>query len=115
MKSAKLWLDAISQNAWDTGAELIVSLKFHVHNNVITTDAGLGIFLTYATFMKRTQGAVKLGTITPLLNNLVSLICGILIFSTVFSVQREVGQTKTQIVNTLQYNGPGNSGLTFIW
>lgn len=96
MRSSKLWLDAISQNAWDTGA-------------------GLGTFLTYATFMKRNQGAVKLGSATPVMNNVVSLMCGMLIFSTVFSVQRELGQTKTQIVNTLQYNGPGNTGLTFIW
>lgn len=65
--------------------------------------------------MKRNQGAVKLGTATPIMNNIVSLMCGILIFSTVFSVQRELGQTKSQIVNTLQYNGPGNTGLTFIW
>ena len=79
------------------------------------TDAGLGMFLTYATFMKRSQGAVKLGTITPLFNNIVSLLCGIMMFCTVFSVQRGIGQTKNQIVDTLQYNGPGNSGLTFIW
>ena len=65
--------------------------------------------------MKRNQGAVKLGSATPVMNNVVSLMCGILIFSTVFSVQRELGQTKNQIVNTLQYNGPGNTGLTFIW
>ena len=81
----------------------------------ILKGAGLGTFLTYATFMKRNQGAVKLGSATPVMNNIVSLMCGILIFSTVFSVQRELGQTKTQIVNTLQYNGPGNTGLTFIW
>ena len=75
----------------------------------------MGTFLTYATFMKRSQGAVKLGSATPIMNNIVSLMCGILIFSTVFSVQKQLGQTKTQIVNTLQYNGPGNTGLTFIW
>lgn len=71
--------------------------------------------MTYASFMKRSQGAVKLGTITPLLNNIVSLMCGILIFSTVFSVQRAQGRTDEDIVGTLRYNGPGNSGLTFIW
>ena len=65
--------------------------------------------------MKRTQGAVKLGSITPLLNNLVSLLCGILVFSTVFSVQIQQGKTEAEILSTLRYNGPGNSGLTFIW
>ena len=78
-------------------------------------DAGLGMFLTYATFMKKSQGAVKLGTITPLFNNIISLICGIMMFCTVFSVQRGVGQSQGQVIDTLQYNGPGNSGLTFIW
>jgi SNF family Na+-dependent transporter len=85
------------------------------YTNFFLIGAGLGTFLTYATFMKRNQGAVKLGSATPIMNNVVSLMCGILIFSTVFSVQRELGQTKSQIVNTLQYNGPGNTGLTFIW
>ena len=56
-----------------------------------------------------------MGTITPLLNNLVSLMCGILIFSTVFSVQRSQGDTEETIIQTLGFNGPGNTGLTFIW
>ncbi len=56
-----------------------------------------------------------MGTITPVLNNLVSLMCGMLIFSTVFSVQRSQGDTEETIVQTLGYNGPGNTGLTFIW
>ena len=65
--------------------------------------------------MKRNQGAVKLGSATPIMNNIVSLMCGILIFSTVFSVQRQLGQSPGQVVDTLQTNGPGNTGLTFIW
>ena len=65
--------------------------------------------------MKRSQGAVKLGIITPILNNVVSLLCGILIFSTVFSVQLAQGISNDMIVETLRYNGPSNSGLTFIW
>lgn len=65
--------------------------------------------------MKRSQGAVRLGTITPLMNNVVSLLCGILTFSTVFSVQLSQGYSQESIIDTLQYNGEGNSGLTFIW
>ena len=65
--------------------------------------------------MRRDQGAVKLGFMTPFFNNVVSLMCGILVFATVFSVQRQEGKTIQEIVNTLQYNGPGNTGLTFIW
>ena len=48
----QLWRDAISQNAWDTGA-------------------ASGIFLTYAAYMKRSQGVVKLGLIAPVMNNIV--------------------------------------------
>ena len=33
--------------------------------------AGVGLFLTYATFMKRTHGSVRLGITTPLFNNVV--------------------------------------------
>ena len=77
--------------------------------------AGLGTFLTFATFMRRSQGAVKLGSMTPFFNNVVSLVCGILVFSTVFSVQLQQGKTKGEIINTLGFNGEGNTGLTFIW
>ena len=125
--------------------------------------AGLGLFLTYATYMRRTQGAVKLGTVTPFFNNVVrsipfscdvclkivtllnspkielstkatphrtcvsppslppplppssSLLCGILVFCTVFSVETEKHLTKDQILGLLRENGPANTGLTFIW
>ncbi len=76
----------------------------------------MGTFLTYATFMRREQGAVKLGSMTPFLNNIVSLMCGILIFSTVFAVQTAEGFSKDAIVDTLRFTGgEGNTGLTFIW
>ena len=80
-----------------------------------TTGGGSGSFLNYASFMKRSQGAVKLGVITPVSNNVVSLMCGILIFSTVFSVQLQRGVSKQEILETIRYNGPANTGLTFIW
>ena len=63
----KLWLDALTQNAWDTGA-------------------GWGLFLTYAIYIKYKFGIVKNAFITAIGNNLISLIAGIMIFSTVFSI-----------------------------
>lgn len=81
----------------------------------LLSGAGLGTFLTYATFMRRSQGAVKLGSMTPFFNNIVSLMCGVLVFSTVFAVQKKEGMDKESIVGTLQENGDGNTGLTFIW
>lgn len=83
--------------------------------HIIFLGAGLGTFLTFATFMRRSQGAVKLGSMTPFFNNVVSMMCGILVFSTVFSVQRQEGDQVEDIVGTLRFNGPGNTGLTFIW
>ena len=50
-------IDGISQNAWDTGA-------------------GTGIYFTYATYMKSTQKVVGYAFITPILNNLISLMMG---------------------------------------
>lgn len=85
--------------------------------------------------MKRTQGAVKLGTLTPFFNNVVrylllclsqhllwyswcppcSLVCGITVFSTVFSIQMQENVAVPDIVETLKTNGEANTGLTFIW
>jgi SNF family Na+-dependent transporter len=96
LKSSKLWIDAASQNAWDT-------------------SAGVGLFLTYATFMKRSHGAVQLGSLTPFFNNIVSLLCGITVFSTVFSTQMRENKPVEEIVETLKTNGEANTGLTFIW
>ncbi|CAI8024003.1 Uncharacterized sodium-dependent transporter HI_0736, partial [Geodia barretti] len=96
LKDSKLWIDAASQNAWDT-------------------SAGIGLFLTYATFMKRTQGAVRLGMLTPFFNNIVSLLCGITVFATVFSVQYQENVPLAEVVETLKTNGEANTGLTFIW
>ncbi|KAK3753539.1 hypothetical protein QZH41_018511, partial [Actinostola sp. cb2023] len=98
MKTPKLWIDAASQNAWDTGA-------------------GVGLFLTYATFMTRTDDVVKIGTVLPACNNLISLLCCITTFSTVFSVEMNKDEpiSKDDIVKLLKNNGKANTGLTFIW
>jgi SNF family Na+-dependent transporter len=96
LKDSRLWIDAASQNAWDT-------------------SAGIGLFLTYATFMKRSQGAVQLGVLTPFFNNVVSLLCGVTVFSTVFSIQVQENRPVAEIVETLKTNGEANTGLTFIW
>jgi NSS family neurotransmitter:Na+ symporter len=116
LKSSTTWLEAISQNAWDTGKHVLDNQVACILKVLLwTLGGGSGSFLTYASFMKRSQGAVRLGTITPVCNNVVSLMCGILIFSTVFSVQKGQGESERDILATLRYNGPGNSGLTFIW
>ena len=62
-----IWVDALAQNAFDTGA-------------------GFGLFLTYAIYIRKKYGIIKNAFTTAIGNNLVSLIAAIMIFSTVFSI-----------------------------
>ena len=62
----KVWLNALTQNAWDTGA-------------------GWGLILTYAVYMKKTEDVPLNAALIGFGNNSISLIAGIIIFSTVFS------------------------------
>ncbi|XP_070534588.1 uncharacterized sodium-dependent transporter YhdH-like [Ptychodera flava] len=94
--SAKTWLEAITQNAWDVGA-------------------GQGIFVAYGAYMTAANSVVRVSTLIPLADNLVSLICAMTTFSTVFGIEINEGYNKTEIVTLLKTNGPGNTGLTFIW
>ncbi len=59
LNDPKLWLSALTQNAWDTGA-------------------GWGLFLTYAAYMKSEHGTVKNAFITGIGNNTVSLLAVII-------------------------------------
>ena len=106
-----MWLDAITQNAWDTGEPLSSTLVVLC----ILTGAAQGAFLTYSTYMTRKNGVVRVGMLTPLCNNFVSLLCGILVFSCVFSVLTEDGYSPNRILEIIQDNGPANTGLTFLW
>jgi NSS family neurotransmitter:Na+ symporter len=93
----EIWLQALTQNAWDTGA-------------------GWGLFLTYATYMKIEHGTVKNAFITGIGNNTISLLMAIMIFGTVFSVlQHNQSFSDTQVLEVMKTSGPASSGLTFIW
>ena len=93
----KIWLDALTQNAWDTGA-------------------GWGLFMTYAAYMKREHGAVGNAFLTGIGNNSVSLLAGIMVFGTVFAVlKHEMGMTDPQVLEIMKTSGPASTGLTFIW
>ena len=63
----KIWLEALTQNAWDTGA-------------------GWGLILTYGAYMQARHGVVKNAFITGVGNNTVSLLAAIVIFGTVFAI-----------------------------
>lgn len=93
----KIWLNALTQNAWDTGA-------------------GWGLFLTYAAYMKKEHGAVGNAFLTGIGNNTVSILAGVMIFGTVFAVlKHEMGMNDSQVLEIMKESGPASTGLTFIW
>jgi NSS family neurotransmitter:Na+ symporter len=85
--NSRVWLEALTQNAWDTGA-------------------GWGLALTYATYMRAREDTTINGFILGFGNNSISLLAGIMVLCTVFSIRPEAAG---EIV------GAGNTGLTFIW
>lgn len=90
-----LWLEALTQNAWDTGA-------------------AWGLILTYAAYMRSKDNITISAFQTGIGNNLVSLTMGIIIFSTVFGT---LGGTMTngEILKIMKTSGPASTGLTFMW
>lgn len=90
LSNYKLWLEALIQNAWDTGA-------------------GWGLLLVYAGFASRKTGVVANGALTAIANNLVSLIMGIIVFSACASLD---------VLGTIQLKqglGASNIGIAFIY
>jgi NSS family neurotransmitter:Na+ symporter len=85
--NSRVWLEALTQNAWDTGA-------------------GWGLALTYATYMRAREDTTVNAFVLGFGNNSVSLLAGIMVLCTVFSIRPDAA---SEIV------GAGNTGLTFIW
>ena len=83
----QIWIEALTQNAWDTGA-------------------GWGLVLTYAVYMRANEDTALNAFVIGFGNNAMSLLAGIMVLCTVFSVMPEAA---SEIV------GAGNEGLTFIW
>lgn len=87
----KVWLAALTQNAWDTGA-------------------GWGLILTYACYARQKEDISLNAAITAFGNNSVSLLAGITIFSTVFALSPGEG-----IKELISGQGSTNTGLAFIY
>ncbi len=86
----KVWLNALTQNAWDTGA-------------------GWGLILTYAVYMKKKEDIALNAAMIGFGNNSISLVAGITIFSTVFAL------SSVDAMAQISDSGPANTGLTFIY
>ena len=91
----RVWLEALTQNAWDTGA-------------------GWGLILTYGAYMQGRHGVVKNAVITGVGNNTVSLLAAVIIFGTVFAILG-AQMSKSEILDIMKSSGPAATGLTFIW
>jgi len=116
---ADIWLQALTQNAWDTGA-------------------GWGLVLVYAAYLRDREDTALNAVILPTANNVVSLLAGIMVLCTVFSVVPQLvaslaanpdalsaypaladavrsGAALTPDLIQSTIFAAGNEGLTFVW
>lgn len=95
LASPRVWLEALTQNAWDTGA-------------------GWGLILTYAAYMHREHGVVRNAVLTGVGNNTVSLLAAVMIFGTTFAILG-AEMSRAEVLDVMRTSGPAGTGLTFIW
>jgi NSS family neurotransmitter:Na+ symporter len=95
LKRPEIWLEALTQNAWDTGA-------------------AWGLILTYAAYMRKSDDVTISAFQTGIGNNMISLVAAIIIFSTVFGTLSPT-MGNSEILKVMQTSGPAGTGLTFIW
>jgi NSS family neurotransmitter:Na+ symporter len=95
LANPNIWLEALTQNAWDTGA-------------------GWGLILCYGAYMSRRDTVVKNAVITGVANNTVSLLAAATVFGTVFALLG-AEMSRTEVLAVLKDSGPASTGLTFIW
>ncbi len=91
LANPELWLRALSQNAWDTGA-------------------GWGLIVAYAVYLRKREDTALNSFLLGFGNNSVSLLAGIMVLCTVFAVvPAPAGEIAARLAEA------GNEGLTFIW
>ncbi len=119
LKDARIWIEALTQNAWDTGA-------------------GWGLAICYAAYQRDQDDTALNGIIVPTANNVISLLAGIMVFCTVFSAVpslvaraaadprlldglpalQEAVAAGAQVSPALMQDtifSQGDTGITFIW
>lgn len=95
LSNPKIWLEALTQNAWDTGA-------------------AWGLILTYGAYMRKQDDITISAFQTGIGNNTISLLAAIIIFSTVFGTLGS-SMSDSEILDVMKTSGPASTGLTFIW
>ncbi len=119
LSDARIWIEALTQNAWDTGA-------------------GWGLILAYAAYLRTQEDTALNAFILPTANNTVSLLAGIMVLCTVFAVVPQLvanlaadpealsaypalgdavrgGEPLSADLIQRTIFATGNEGLTFIW
>ncbi len=119
LASARIWVEALTQNAWDTGA-------------------GWGLVLVYGAYQREREDTTLNAFLLPTANNLISLLAGIMVFCTVFSVIPPLLERAADDPSQLQgleslgeavaegepfsadlmqrtVFSEGNTGITFVW
>ena len=119
LANARIWIEALTQNAWDTGA-------------------GWGLVLCYAAYQREREDTALNSFVLPAANNCISLMAGIMVFCTVFSAVPPLMERAAEDPNLLRGLGSleqavrdgqpvsqelmqdtvfseGNAGITFIW
>ena len=77
LADARIWIEALVQNAWDTGA-------------------GWGLVLCYAAYLREREDTALNAFILPMANNCISLLAAIMVFCTVFSVVPQLMEKTVQ-------------------
>jgi neurotransmitter:Na+ symporter, NSS family len=88
-----VWLEALTQSAWSTGA-------------------GWGLMVCYAIYASRDMRTGRECISTGLGNNCASLLAALAIIPAVFALAPLAGQDPSALV---QESGPASTGLTFVW
>ncbi len=89
----KIWLNALSQSAWSTGA-------------------GWGLILTYAIYSREKETPVLTSITLGFGNNTASILAGMAIIPTVFAYFSGPDFSFSKVIKVME---AGNQGLTFIW
>jgi len=92
----RVWLDALSQSAWSTGA-------------------GWGLILTYAVYSRRREDIPVNAFLCGLGNNSASLLAGIVIVGAVFSLAPSLAAAGDGAMTPEEILAAGNEGLAFVW
>jgi len=92
---AKIWLEALSQSAWSTGA-------------------GWGLMICYAVYASSDMRAGRECVSTGVGNNAASLLAALAIIPATFALAA-VASPGADPAALVQESGPANTGLTFIW